>query len=49
MARRKRASGGVRFNERKYIVFEPKPGSAELYVRQIESANPIAQCKVAPE
>jgi hypothetical protein len=39
----------VRFNERKYIVFEPKPGSAELYVRQIGSANPIAQCKVAPE
>jgi hypothetical protein len=39
----------VRFNERKYIVFEPKPGSAELYVRQIGSANPIAQCKFAPE
>ena len=37
------------FKERKYIVFEPKPGSVELSVRQIGSANPIAQCKSAPE
>ena len=39
----------VSFAERKYVVFEPKPGSKDLYVRQIGSANPIAQCKTALE